>query len=106
MPRITISQRARRLVFRRLFSSHARARVGHPMLRTGRALVRDGAFDFGAIMRSAAGAAHERRSLTGEPWTVCMADALAGTWDDAKADLAAGIERPRSFVSVSIDAAL
>lgn len=106
MPMIAISQQDRRLVFRRLFSSHARARVGHPMIRSGRALVRGGAFDLGAIMRCAAFAAHERRGLTGEPWQVCMSDALAGTWDDAKADRDAGIERPRTFVSVSIGAAL
>src|SRR5690349_17822671 len=68
----------RREIFAKIAADRARASA-----RT-RPLAISSGYDRRAIMTIAIISAKARRSVTGEPWNICLSAALKGTWQAAK----------------------
>src|SRR4051794_25838894 len=69
---------SRREIFAKIAADRARASAH------ARPLALSSGYDRSAIMSAAIASAKARRTVTGEPWNICLSAALKGTWQAAK----------------------
>ncbi|WP_336488144.1 hypothetical protein [Methylobacterium nigriterrae] len=81
--RITIAPEERRAYSRREIFAKIAAKRALASAHT-RPLADSSGYDRRAIMSAAIISAKARRTVTGEPWNICLSAALRGTWQAAK----------------------